>query len=867
MSKDNISIHGASEHNLKGISLNIPKNSLVVITGLSGSGKSSLAFDTIYAEGQRRFLEGLSSYSRQYMMQFKKPEVESIYGLSPAIAIDQKTIGSSPRSTVGTITEVYDFLRLLFARVGVPRCPVHDIEVKASSEEEIIGQLLTKHMGKKIRMIAPVAQQKKGEFQKELRYWESKGFIRALIDGEWVEIADVNKLAKTKPHNIEILVDQIKIEEKYRLRIKNSIARSFEITNGIFSVEFIDEDKKELFSMQSSCPECGYSFPDLDPNHFSFNNQRGACEDCRGLGTLEIEEDSYVVDSSDGQKQQVTRYKVKNKKLKDEASHDDEEDELSLEFTQCPTCEGTRLNERARSVFVGGKNIADLSSMSIQRLLEFFANLKLQGRSEVVAEKIVQEIKGRLQYLNQIGTGYLSLSRRSATLSGGESQRIRLATQLGSSMVGVLYVLDEPSIGLHPRDHHRLLALLSEIKDHGNTVIVVEHDEDTMRAADHIVDLGPGAGEYGGEVMAEGRLADIVKNKKSLTGQYLSGSKKIEVPLERRSKDKGSISLLGASGHNLKNIDVEFPLGQLIGVAGISGSGKSTLIVDTLYPALSERIYGFKKQTQSFSEIQGFENLDKVIQINQKPIGRTPRSTPATYVGVFPLVRDLFARLPDAKVRGFKPGHFSFNVKGGRCETCAGHGQVKVEMHFLSDVYVPCESCHGKRYNSSVLSVKYKGQSIGDILEMSVQEAVDFFQNHSKIYEKLKTLDEVGLGYLRLGQSSLTLSGGEAQRVKLSKELSKRATGKSFYILDEPTTGLHFEDIRKLVELLHRLVDQGNTVVVIEHNLDLLKNCDTIIELGPEGGENGGELLFSGRPEEMIQHPKSVTAKFLKTLL
>lgn len=859
-----ISVNGASEHNLKGINVEIPKNSLVVITGLSGSGKSSLAFDTIYAEGQRRFLEGLSSFSRQYMVQFKKPEVESIYGLSPSIAIDQKTIGASPRSTVGTITEVYDFLRLLFARVGVPKCPVHGIEVKASNEEEIVGQLLTKHMGKKVRLLAPVAQQKKGEFQKELRYWESKGLLKAYIDGEWRELAEIQKLAKTKPHTIEVLVDQLKVEEKYRLRLKNSLIKSFELTDGLVSIEFIDESgRKELFSLQSSCPECGYSFPELDPNHFSFNNPRGACEDCRGLGTKEIEENIYVVDSSDGAKSQVTRYK--RKATKDQ--HDDEEDELSSDFIPCFSCEGSRLNERARSVVIEGKNIAELSSMSIARLVGFFKSLSLQGKEAVVSEKIAEEILGRLNYLNNIGAGYLSLSRRSATLSGGESQRIRLATQLGSSMVGVLYVLDEPSIGLHPRDHHKLLALLEEIRARGNTIIVVEHDEDTMKASDYIVDLGPGAGENGGQVTAYGTLKDIAKNKESLTGQYLSKTKRIEVPKVRRKTEKGSVWLKQASGHNLKDIDVEIPLGHLVGVAGISGSGKSTLIIDTLYPALSEKVYGYSKSPQPYGSISGYENLDKVIQINQKPIGRTPRSTPATYVGVFPLVRDLFARLPEAKMRGFKPGHFSFNVKGGRCETCGGHGQVKMEMHFLSDVYVPCESCYGRRYNSSVLSIKYKGASIADLLEMSVTEAKDFFTNHKKIYEKLKTLDEVGLGYLRLGQSSLTLSGGEAQRVKLSKELSKRATGKTFYILDEPTTGLHFEDIGKLVELLHRLVDQGNTVVVIEHNLDLLKNCDTLIELGPEGGENGGELLFTGTPEQMLSCQQSVTGPFLKNLI
>lgn len=864
--KSVIAIHGASEHNLKHISLNIPKNSLVVITGLSGSGKSSLAFDTIYAEGQRRFLEGLSSFSRQYMVQFKKPEVESIHGLSPAIAIDQKTIGASPRSTVGTITETYDFLRLLFARVGVARCPTHGIEVKASDEEGIVGQLLTKHTGKKIRMLAPVASQKKGEFQKELRYWESKGFLKAYIDGEWTEISEVNKLAKTKPHNIEVLVDQLKIEEKFRLRIKNSLARSFEITGGLCSIEFIDEDKKELFSLQSSCPICGFSFPELDPNHFSFNNPRGSCEDCKGLGTQEIVEEVYVIDGQDGQSTQMSRYRMKTLE-----ERNDEEDELPSDFLPCESCGGSRLNERARSVYVGQgeqqKNIADLSFLSIHSLQKYFENLKFSGRDQAVSEKIVEQILNRLTYLNNIGAGYLSLSRRSSTLSGGESQRIRLATQLGSSMVGILYVLDEPSIGLHPRDHHKLLKLLSDIKERGNTVIVVEHDEDTMRASDYIIDLGPGAGEHGGHIQAQGTLEQIKKNKNSLTGLYLSKDKKIEVPKTRRPLTKGFIELTKASGHNLKDIDVKIPLGQLVGVAGISGSGKSTLVIDTLYPALSEKVYGYKKRSQAYGAISGYEKLDKVIQINQKPIGRTPRSTPATYVGVFPLIRDLYARLPEAKVRGFKPGHFSFNVKGGRCETCGGHGQVKVEMHFLSDVYVPCESCNGKRYNSSVLSIKYKGASIGDLLEMSVEDATEFFKNHTKIYEKLKTLVEVGLGYLRLGQSSLTLSGGEAQRVKLSRELSKRATGKTFYILDEPTTGLHFEDIKKLIELLHRLVDQGNTVLVIEHNLDLLKNCDTLLELGPEGGEQGGEMLFFGTPEEMVKSSKSITAPFLKELL
>ncbi len=861
-----IRVKGASEHNLKNVSVDIPKNSLVVITGLSGSGKSSLAFDTIYAEGQRRFLEGLSSFSRQYMVQFKKPQVESIQGLTPAIAIEQKTTNTSPRSTVGTITGIYDFLRLLFARVGVAKCPKHGVDVKSSDTETVLGLLLSSYIGKKIQILAPVASQKKGEFQKELRYWESKGFLRARIDGKWVELAEVIKLAKTKPHDIEVLVDQLPVQEKFSHRIKSSLNRAFDIASGLVTVVFLDSDEKKLFSLDASCPECGYSFPDLDPNHFSFNNPRGSCEECKGLGTTDIQEESVLLDGYDGQKSSVSKFKyVGNESAK--GDHSDEDNEIPNHLRPCKACEGTRLNMKALNVFIFEKNISELSHMSLSKLRSFFGDLMLQGRDKEVGDKIILQILSRLTYIDNIGAGYLSLSRTSSTLSGGESQRIRLATQLGASMVGVLYVLDEPSIGLHPRDHHKLLSHLNEIKDRGNTIIVVEHDEETMQSADFIVDIGPRAGEYGGVIQATGDLESIKSNPDSLTGQYLSHVKNIPFPQVRRSKAKSELHLKKASGHNLKDVDAYFPLGHLIGISGISGSGKSTLIIDTLYPALSQSVYGFNKYSEPFESLTGYEDIDKVIRINQNPIGRTPRSTPATYVGLFPLIRDLYARLPDAKVRGFKPGHFSFNVKGGRCETCKGHGQAKIEMHFLTDVYVPCEDCRGRRYNGSVLTVKFKDRSIADILEMSVTDAKDFFKNQIKIYAKLKTLDEVGLGYLRLGQSSLTLSGGEAQRVKLSRELSKRSTGKTFYILDEPTTGLHFEDIKKLVELLHRLVDQGNTVVVIEHNMDVLKNCDHIIELGPEGGEQGGLITFQGTPEKLAVHKKSFTAPFLKKSL
>ncbi len=862
--KNYIRVKGANEHNLKNISVDIPKNSLVVITGLSGSGKSSLAFDTIYAEGQRRFLEGLSSFSRQYMVQFKKPEVESIQGLTPAIAIEQKTTNTSPRSTVGTITGIYDFLRLLYARVGSAKCPDHNLEVKASDTETVLGQLLQNKLGQKIQILAPVASQKKGEFQKELRYWESKGFLRALIDGQWTDLSEVNKLTKTKPHDIDILVDQLPVEEKFSHRIKSSLNRAFDIASGLVSIVYLNSQEKSLFSLDASCPKCGYSFPDLDPNHFSFNNPRGACEECKGLGTTDIQEEMVIADGFDGHKSQISKYRYQGQL---EESHSDEEDEVPTHLRPCAECLGTRLNLKARSVFVADKNIAELSNMSLSKLKQFLLTLKLSGRDEEVGAKILQQILSRLTYIENIGAGYLSLSRSSATLSGGESQRIRLATQLGASMVGILYVLDEPSIGLHPRDHHKLLRHLNEIKDRGNTIIVVEHDEETMENADFIVDIGPRAGEFGGIIQATGDLESIKNNPNSLTGQYLSHKKIIAYPQIRRTPSKGDIKLLQASGHNLKQVNAVFPLGLLIGVSGISGSGKSTLIIDTLFPALSQKVYGFNKYSEPFETLSGYENIDKVIQINQNPIGRTPRSTPATYVGLFPLIRDLYARLPDAKMRGFKPGHFSFNVKGGRCETCKGHGQVKIEMHFLTDVYVPCEDCRGRRYNSSVLTVKFKDQSIADVLEMSVSDAKEFFKNQGQIFVKLSTLDEVGLGYLRLGQSSLTLSGGEAQRVKLSRELSKRATGKTFYILDEPTTGLHFEDIKKLIELLHKLVDQGNTVLVIEHNMDVLKNCDRIIELGPEGGEQGGLVTFQGTPEELTKQASSFTAPFLNKAL
>ncbi len=832
----NIEVKGAREHNLKNISVVIPRNKLTVITGLSGSGKSSLAFDIIYAEGQRRYLEGLSSYARNYMVQLKKPEVESVVGLSPSIAIDQKTITTNPRSTVGTVTEIYDYLRLLFARVGVPHCPEHNQPVSSQTPADIIKDIMSQKKGDKFCVLAPVYRGKKGEFLREFQKWEKNGFTQAKVDGQWVQLSEAKKLAKHKFHDIDLLVDRLVVDKKFESRLQESVNLALNLSQGLIEIENVTRKTNKLYSIHRSCPECGFTFPELEPRIFSFNSPKGACQDCNGLGYLTDNEDEF-----------------------DEGEGDD-----YVEYQICSSCDGQKLSPRALSVFLNKKNISEFSRLTARQLLEEFHKMKLPKKQTLIAEKIIEQINSRLEYMLKVGTSYLSLDRETRTLSGGEVQRIRLATQVGSSLVGVLYVLDEPSIGLHPRDHHRLLGVINEIKDRGNTIILVEHDEDTIRSADHIIDLGPGAGKKGGEVMADGDFASILKSGKGLTADYLTGKMSIPTPKSRRSGNGLSIDLKGASGHNLNRASVKIPLGQLIGVTGVSGSGKSTLIIGTLFPELWNRINKTNRLVAEHEEVVGVENIDKVIEINQKPIGRTPRSTPSTYVGVFPAVRQLFAELPEAQIRGFKAGHFSFNVKGGRCEECQGAGVKKIEMHFLSDVYVPCDTCQGKRFGNEALSIRYKNKNISEVLNMTVNEACDFFKHHKKIFKKLETLRRVGMGYMTLGQNSTTLSGGEAQRVKLSRELSKTQTGKTLYILDEPTTGLHFEDVNKLTSLLQELVDQGNTVIVIEHHLDVIKNCDHIIDMGPDGGVDGGDVVFTGTPEMLMKNKSSFTGQFLK---
>lgn len=867
---DGISVKGAREHNLKNVDVLIPRDRITVITGLSGSGKSSLAFDTIFAEGQRRFVESLSTYARQFLDQLKKPEVDSIDGLSPSIAIDQKSISTNPRSTVGTVTEVYDYLRLLYARVGVPHCPTHGIPLEGQLPSEIVSDIMKRKRGSKFILIAPVARGKKGEFLAEFQKWLKKGFTRARVDGTWIELERATKLAKNKVHDIDLLVDRLVVDAKFLPRLKESLNLALSLAQGLVKIEEPDSDRNSVtYSIHRSCSICGHTVPDLEPRLFSFNNPRGACATCNGLGTLdfsEVEQEGAWRAGGEGKSLPQMKYYFKNKKV----DGDDDEEEQGIDeysIRVCPDCHGTRLNPNARCILLQGKNIVELSEMASGDLFKWMGLLKMTERQKLIGDKILKQIQFRLEYLSRVGAGYLSLSRPTRTLSGGEAQRIRLATQVGSGLVGVLYVLDEPSIGLHPRDHHRLLEMIREIRDRGNTVLMVEHDEETIRLADHLVDMGPRAGRLGGNVLAAGTPSSVTANPESVTGQYLSGRKKIPVPKVRGKGNGKNLILKHATGNNLKDVSIEIPLGTLTSITGVSGSGKSTLIIDTLYRILAREFYDSSLQPAPHRSIAGLENLDKVIEINQRPIGRTPRSVPATYVGLFPMIRDLYCQLPEAKIRGYKPGHFSFNVKGGRCETCQGAGQIRVEMHFLSDVFVKCEVCQGRRYNREILNIKYRDKSIADILAMTVEEALIFFVNHKHIHRKLETLHRVGLDYMTLGQSSTTLSGGEAQRVKLSRELSKRDTGKTLYILDEPTTGLHFEDVSKLIDLLQELVKQGNTVIVIEHHLDVIKCSDHVIDLGPEGGSGGGKVVAEGTPEDIVKNSKSITGEYLRPYL
>ena len=941
MDTKNLIIKGAREHNLKNISLSIPRDKLVVLTGLSGSGKSSLAFDTIYAEGQRRYVESLSSYARQFLGQMEKPDVDYIEGLSPAISIDQKTTSKNPRSTVGTVTEIYDYLRLLYARVGVPHCPVCGREIKQQTIDQIVDQVLALPEKTKIQVMAPIVRGRKGEHVKELDAARKGGFVRIRADGILYNLSETIKLEKNKKHNIEIVVDRLVIRPDIRSRLADSLETASSLAGGLIIVNVMKSEGEEdiTFSQNYACPEHGISVEELSPRMFSFNNPFGACPKCTGLGVfMKIDPDLIIPDKrlsinkgglkasgwamegstiaamymkglakhyhfsldtplgelppeiidillygSKGEKFEVVReneygtgkYKVEfegiinnlERRFRDtQSSWIKEEIENYMSAIPCDACHGRRLSPVSLAVTVGGLNIAELCDLSVTDALDFFEKLELSGRDAAIAASILKEIRSRLGFLKSVGLEYLTLSRSSGTLSGGESQRIRLATQIGSSLMGVLYILDEPSIGLHQRDNDKLLATLKHLRDLGNTVLVVEHDEDTMRAADHMVDIGPGAGIHGGNVIYNGPVSGILDCEESITGQYLSGRRKIEIPTERRKGNGKKLKIIGAAQNNLKNISVEIPLGEFVCVTGVSGSGKSSLINEILYKHLAVELNGAKGRAGAHKAIKGLEHLDKVIQINQSPIGRTPRSNPATYTGVFTDIRELFASTQEAKLRGFTSGRFSFNVKGGRCEACQGDGILKIEMHFLPDVYVPCDVCKGKRYNRETLEIHYKGKTIHDVLEMTVEEGVEFFSAVPKIARKLQTLQDVGLGYIKIGQPATTLSGGEAQRVKLATELSKRATGRTIYILDEPTTGLHIADVHKLIHVLQKLVDAGNTVLVIEHNLDLIKTADYIIDLGPEGGDRGGEIVAYGTPEKVAQVEGSYTGQYLKRL-
>lgn len=938
--KDKIYIKGACEHNLKNIDVEIPRDKLVVITGLSGSGKSSLAFDTIYAEGQRRYMESLSSYARQFLGLMEKPDVEFIDGLSPAISIDQKTTSKNPRSTVGTVTEIYDYFRLMFARIGIPHCPQCGKAIAQQTVDQMVDAVMALEEGTRIQILAPVVRGRKGEYTKLIQEARKNGYVRIRIDGEVMDINDDIKLDKNRKHTIEIVVDRLIVRPGIQKRLTDSIETSLNLAGGLLVVDIVDKEEM-LFSQNFSCPECGISIEELTPRMFSFNNPYGACPHCSGLGTLmKIDPDLVIADRSKaltegalaiggwnfsdedgfsrvylealakhygfdintpveklppgvldkilygtgtekikveyerayGSGSFMTTFEgvirsMERRYMETKSESQKEYYESFMSNIPCPECEGRRLKKESLAVTVGGKNIYEISSMSIGEAVDFFRNLQLTEREKLIASQILKEINARLKFLMDVGLNYLTLHRATATLSGGEAQRIRLATQIGSGLMGVLYILDEPSIGLHQRDNEKLLGTLKRLRDLGNTLIVVEHDEETMYAADHIIDMGPGAGEQGGRIIAEGTVEEIKANPNSITGKYLSGELRIEVPDKRRKPNGKILRILGARENNLKDIDVDIPLGVFTCVTGVSGSGKSSLINEILYKKLAASLNRAKTKAGLHRDILGLEHLDKVINIDQSPIGRTPRSNPATYTGLFDLIRDLFAQTVDAKTKGYSAGRFSFNVKGGRCEACSGDGIIKIEMHFLPDIYVPCEVCKGKRYNRETLDVKYKGKNISDVLNMTVAEALEFFENIPRIQKKIQTLYDVGLGYIRLGQPATTLSGGEAQRVKLATELSRRATGRTMYILDEPTTGLHMADVHRLIDVLQQLVDTGNSVVVIEHNLDVIKTADYIIDLGPEGGDMGGEVVATGTPEEIAENQRSHTGRVLKKVL
>ena len=937
---DNIVIKGAKEHNLKNIDITIPKDKLVVITGLSGSGKSSLAFDTLYAEGQRRYVESLSSYARQFLGIMDKPNVESIEGLSPAISIDQKTTSKNPRSTVGTVTEIYDYIRLLYARIGVPYCPKCGKKIEKQTIDQIVDSIMKLEEGTKIQILAPVIRGKKGEYKKLIENYQKEGFVRARIDGVVQELTDDIDIDRKKKHDIDIVIDRLVIKEDIRSRLTESIETAMKYADNLVRVDIVG-GKERLYSGNYACPDCGISFEELSPRMFSFNNPMGACPECTGIGYLmKMDEDLIIPDKNltlyngvkafgaSTMKKGETMAKMYfeaigkhygvdiSKPIKDlprkfldkilygtgdelidfeysspfgtrkmkaafegviptlERRHRETKSQGMMQFyemymseAECPSCHGARLKPESLAVKVGDKNINELTDMPIIHIKEYINSLTLSEKDAIIADQILKELNKRLQFLIDVGLDYLTLSRSAATLSGGESQRIRLATQIGSGLTGVMYILDEPSIGLHQRDNDKLIATLKKLRDLGNSVIVVEHDTDTMYAADQVIDIGPGAGVHGGNVMAQGTAEEISKVEDSITGQYLSGRKQIKVPKHRRKLTGKYLEIVKATEHNLKNISVKIPLGQFVCVTGVSGSGKSTLVNEVLFKNVNKILNKSNDRAGKCKEIKGIENIDKVINIDQSPIGRTPRSNPATYTGVFDFIRDIFATTNEAKMRGYEKGRFSFNVEGGRCEACHGDGIIKIEMNFLSDVYVPCEVCKGKRYNRETLEVKYKGKSIADVLDMTVEEALTFFENVPRIKQKIQTLYDVGLGYIKLGQPSTTLSGGEAQRIKLATELSKRSTGKTLYILDEPTTGLHIDDVHRLVDILQRLADNGNTVLVIEHNLDLIKTCDYIIDLGPEGGDNGGEIIAVGTPEKICLNERSYTGKFLKPYL